>query len=71
LYNSPNPKIQERWLQLAQDLARANPTLLRAVVQKLDVLEKEQETPGTRETREALARLIQAIGPGTREEVRK
>jgi uncharacterized protein (TIGR00288 family) len=71
LYNSTNPKIQERWLQLAQDLARANPTLLRAVVQKLDVLEKEQETPGTRETREALAKLIQAVGPGTREEVRK
>jgi hypothetical protein len=67
LYTYPKAEVRERWLQLIRDLVGVNPPLVRAIVQKLDVMEKEQEAPGARETREALSQFIQPTGPGTRE----
>ena len=58
LYNHPNPRVGERWLKLAEELMRVNPALLRTVIQRINVLEKERETPGTRETSQALAELL-------------
>ena len=58
LYNHPNPRVGERWLKLVEGLMRVNPALLRTVVQRINVLEKERETPGTRETSQALAELM-------------
>lgn len=65
LYNYANPKVRERWLQLAQDLAHVNPTLLRTVVQRLEDLEKVGEITGAGETRRTLAELVHAGRPGT------
>lgn len=67
LQSHPNPKVRERWSQLAGELACVNPALLRTIIQMLETLEKTEEIQGTRETREILADLVRAAGQGLRD----
>jgi uncharacterized protein (TIGR00288 family) len=56
-----NPRVQERWAELVKRMARVNPTVLRMVVQTLEVLETEEAIPGARETRNTLVDLLGAV----------
>jgi hypothetical protein len=58
LYNHTNPKVRETWRELAGNLARVNPAVVRTLVQQLDEMERLEGSVGAREARSALAELI-------------
>jgi hypothetical protein len=57
-----NPKVQERWLELARRLAQVNPAALWTVVQALELMDTTEMTPGVQETRTTLADLLADAG---------
>jgi hypothetical protein len=61
LHGHPNPRVRGRWIELADDLARVNPTLLRIVIQRLEAMDKMEEIHGAREARSTLADLVGAV----------
>lgn len=58
LHNHRNEGVRRRWLELAREIVRINPTLLRGIIQRLAFLEDEDQLTGCRETRETLTRLL-------------
>ena len=60
LYTYPNETIRNQWLELARELDAVNPTVLRIVVRRLEILEQTAQIPGTRETRLALESVVLA-----------
>lgn len=58
LHNHRNEAVRRRWLELAREIVRINPTLLRGIIQRLAFLEDEDQLSGSRATREILTRLL-------------
>lgn len=65
VHKHPNPYVRKRWMQLAKELARINPTLVRMIVNRLETMETVEEELAARETRTALAALLEdRVGKG-------
>ncbi|MBX3053382.1 MAG: NYN domain-containing protein [Caldilineaceae bacterium] len=58
LHNHRNENVRRRWLELAQEIVRINPALLRGIIQRLALLEDEDQLAGSEETRNILTRLL-------------
>lgn len=58
LYKHRNPLVRRRWLELAQEIVRINPALLREIIQRLAFLEDDEQLPGSVETRAILIQLL-------------
>ena len=58
LHNHRSPGVRRRWLELAREIVRINPTLLRGIIQRLAFLEDEDQLTGSRGTRDTLTRLL-------------
>ena len=58
LHKHRSPQVHRRWLELAQEIVRINPALLRGIIQRLALLEDEDQLPGSLETRTTLTRLL-------------
>jgi len=65
--NHSNPEVRRRWLELVDNLARLNPTVLQAVVERLEGLEMGSEIPGAGATRRAILQVLQSAGSTARE----
>jgi uncharacterized LabA/DUF88 family protein len=58
LHKHHSPQVRRRWLELAREIVRINPALLRGIIQRLAFLEDEDQLPGSLETRSVLTRLL-------------
>ena len=58
LYTYPNETVRDQWLALARELYAVNPTVLRIVVRRLEILEQTAQISGTRDTRRALESIV-------------
>ena len=58
LHNHRSEAVRRRWLELAREIVRINPTLLRGIIQRLAFLEDEDQLSGSRATRDTLTRLL-------------
>ena len=58
LHNHHNERVRRRWLELAREVVRINPTLLRGIIQRLAFLEDEDQLSGSRATRQTLTNLL-------------
>jgi tetratricopeptide (TPR) repeat protein len=58
LYNHEQKAVRERWTEMARELARVNPALVRGLIQRIQFLEDDETVPGAHETRLALARML-------------
>ena len=58
LYMYPDGEVREQWLNLVQELHTVNPTVLRTVIRRLEILEQTNPPPGTRETRLAMEMVV-------------
>lgn len=58
LHHHRSSQVRRRWLELARQIVRINPALLRGIIQRLAFLEDEDQLPGAVETRTLLTRLL-------------
>jgi hypothetical protein len=59
--------VRRRWLELVENLARLNPTVLQAVVERLGGLETGSEIPGAGATRRTILQVLQSASSTARE----
>jgi len=63
LHEHQDEGTRARWQQLATDLARVNPAVLRIVIQQLEAMEKLSDTPARGQVRDILAEIVRQAEP--------